>query len=385
VEVENSVTKEKGTILIVDDSAGDRALFRTILAREGYTVLEAARGREVLAKAVEFRPHLIVLDVNLPDLDGLEVCRSIRADSQVGGVPVLMLTVRHDDADVVAGLEAGADDYVPKDAAPELVITRVRRLIEYRQLLGQAMMDRQLVQIGRLLTGIIHEIRGPLSVIRGSAELLRLNLQPEQAEVQWVDSILRGTQLLQLRLEHLMATVRSGPPQLRLLDPCQLLREAADLFIKGLSPHDRGIHVDVRHSDSGLRVRADGGRIMQVLIDLLNNAHQAISSIRKTGRIVLNVEKSAQEGDWVKILVVDDGPGIPEIHLPRLFEPFFTTREHGTGYGLYLAGEILKEQGGRLDATNNEVAGACFTIWLPREPRTDFAASPPAAPADWNL
>ena len=207
--------EEKGTVLIVDDSGGDRALFRTILSRAGYTVFEVARGSETLAKALEVRPHVIVLDVNLPDLNGLDVCRTLRGDPQVGGIPVLMLTVRHDDNDVLAGLQAGADDYVAKDSAPELILARVRRLVQYRQLVALAMLNRQLVQVGRLLAGIIHEIRGPLSVIRGSAELLRLSLNPDDGNVQWVDSILRGTHLLQVRLEHLMSTVRAARPSSR--------------------------------------------------------------------------------------------------------------------------------------------------------------------------
>ncbi len=174
--------EKKGTVLIVDDSAPDRALFRTMLERAGYTVFEVDRGSETLAKALEVRPHVIVLDVNLPDLDGLEVCRTLRRDAQTGGIPVLMLTVRHDDRDVLAGLHAGADDYIAKDSAPELVLARVRRLVQYRQLVALAMLNRQLVQVGRLLAGIVHEIRGPLSVIRGSAELLRMGLHSDEGQ-----------------------------------------------------------------------------------------------------------------------------------------------------------------------------------------------------------
>ena len=106
-------------VLLVDDSPADRALFRTILTRAGYTVHEASRGLDAVAKARAIRPHAIVLDVNLPDLDGHEVCRALRADAEVCGVPVLMLTVRDNDADVLEGLEAGADDYVAKDSAAE--------------------------------------------------------------------------------------------------------------------------------------------------------------------------------------------------------------------------------------------------------------------------
>ncbi len=124
------------------------------------------------------RPHIVILDVNLPDMSGLEVCRAIRADNEIAGVPVLMLTVRHDDSDVLAGLEAGADDYVAKDSAGAIVLGRVRRLIQFRQMSGLAMLNQQLVQVGRLLAGIVHEIRGPLAVIRGSAEILQADEEP---------------------------------------------------------------------------------------------------------------------------------------------------------------------------------------------------------------
>lgn len=359
--------EQNGTVLIVDDSPGDRALFRTILSRAGYTVFEVGSGSETLRKALEVRPHIIVLDVNLPDLDGLAVCRALRGDGQLAGVPVLMLTVRHDDTDVLAGLEAGADDYVAKDSAPELILARVRRLIHYRHLVSLMMLNRQLVQVGRLLAGIIHEIRGPLSVIRGSAELLRLSLDPQHVDFQWVDSILRGTQLLQARIDHLMATVRSGPPQLETVELCPLVAEAVDLFVKGLPPGGRGIRVEMSSDPSGALVQADAGRIIQVMIDLLNNAYQAIATIRNVGHIDVRIDEVEEDQQgWVRISVSDDGPGVPEIHMNRLFEPFFTTKELGTGYGLYLASEILKEQGGRLTAGNTPEKGACFTIWLPR-------------------
>jgi signal transduction histidine kinase len=360
--------EEKGTVLIVDDSAGDRALFRTILERAGYKVFEVDQGSETLAKALEIRPHIIVLDVNLPDLNGLDVCRALRGDPQAGGIPVLMLTVRHDDSDVLAGLQAGADDYVAKDSAPELILARVRRLVQYRQLVALSMLNRQLVQVGRLLAGIIHEIRGPLAVIRGSAELLRLGLNPDDESLQWVDSILRGTQLLQVRLEHLMSTVRAGPPQFQAIDIGPLLKEAGELFVKGLPPSGRGISVLADLETAPPPVRADAGRIMQVLIDLLTNAHQAIASTRQHGNIRLRAEAVDRDGCcWVKVEVKDDGPGIPEIYLDRIFEPFFTTKQGGSGYGLYLASEILKEQGGRLTACNNPAGGACLSVWLPRE------------------
>ena len=224
------------SVLIVDDNPSDRILFRTILSRAGYQVHEVARGNEAIAKLRETRPHVVVLDVNLPDTDGHSICRAIKGNPDTSGIPVLMLTVRDNDEDVLAGLEAGADDYVAKDADGAIVLARVKRLIEFRQLASVAVLNEQLVQIGRLLAGIVHEIRGPLSVIRASAEMLRIQMKSEEATHQWIDPILRNTRLLQIRLEHLMSAVRSGSAVLTLQDLNPLVEESADLFLKGTDP-----------------------------------------------------------------------------------------------------------------------------------------------------
>ena len=194
-------------------------------------------------------------------------------------LPVLMLTVRHDDSDVLAGLEAGADDYVAKDSAGAIVLGRVRRLIQFRQMSSMAMLNQQLVQVGRLLAGIVHEIRGPLAVIRGSAEVLQLNDQPNSENRQWVEAILRNAQLLQLRLDHLMAAVRNSSSDVQLIDLPSLLQESAQLFIKGLPASQRNIqvHTDLRRGRCP-PIRVDPGRLMQVLFNLLGNAQQALSS-----------------------------------------------------------------------------------------------------------
>jgi len=357
--------KLMGAVLIVDDSAPDRALLRTILGRAGYTIYEVARGGEAVQKAKEVRPHVIILDVNLPDMNGLAVCRAIRADREIANLPVLMLTVRHDDSDVLAGLEAGADDYVAKDSAGAIVLGRVHRLIQFRQMSSMAMLNQQLVQVGRLLAGIIHEIRGPLAVIRGSAEVLLLNDSPGGQDSQWVESILRNSQVLQLRLDHLLATVRNSSWDVQMIDLPSLLRESVDLFVKGLPSSDRRIQVETVCEEALPSIRVDPGRLMQVLFSLLGNAHQALTSSGQGGRIVVRAGTAEQDGRrWVIVDVVDDGPGVPEAYIDRIFEPFFSTREGGTGYGLYLAAEILREQSGRLSVRNNPEGGATFTIWL---------------------
>jgi signal transduction histidine kinase len=360
------------TVLIVDDSPSDRALFRILLSREGYTVLELARGEEAVTRAKEARPHVIILDVNLPDTDGHSVCRALKADSLVSGIPVLMLTVRDDERDILAGLEAGADDYVAKDAPSEIILARVRRLVRYRQMATVSVLNEQLAQSGKLLAGIVHEIRGPLSVIRGNAELMKLSLSEDHEALQWVEPIIRGCQLLQVRLEHLMAAVRVGPSRLQRMDLGPLVREAIDLFEKGTDPRSEGVRVEAEFRDKIPAVNADPGRLIQVLLNLLSNAYEAVATAGSGGTIWVAVDR-AQRGDaanWARIEVYDSGPGIPQNVLNRVFEPFFTTKPTGSGYGLYLASEILREHGGHLEARNLPQGGACFTLWLPEADRS---------------
>jgi signal transduction histidine kinase len=354
------------TILLVDDNPADRALFRRILSEGGHTVHELARGGDVLARVRELRPHVIVLDVKLPDLDGHEVCRALRADPRTAGIPVLILTVLDQRDDVLAGLSAGADDYVAKDEAPEIVLARVDRLASYVKLASVTMLNEQLAQVGRLLAGIVHEIRSPLSVIRGHAELIQL-LMPENVELQeLIEPILRSSLLLQSRLEHLMAAVRTGPAAPKLVEVAAVVREATELFGRGVDPRRRKVRVSVEAAEDTPPAILDAGRLIQALLNVLANAYEAILGHGDEGTITIRVDSVRRdESDWIRVAVSDDGPGVPAHILPRLFEPFFTTKEEGTGYGLYLAHQIVEEQGGRLEACNVSSGGACFSIWLP--------------------
>ncbi len=134
---------EKGTILVVDDEPNIADLVDLYLAREGFRVLKAPDGTAGLQAMRDHRPRLIVLDVGLPDLDGLEVCRRIRATSQV---PVIFLTARDGEVDRVLGLELGADDYLTKPFSPAELVARVKAVL--RRVDGGA--PPEVVQAGRV-------------------------------------------------------------------------------------------------------------------------------------------------------------------------------------------------------------------------------------------
>lgn len=124
--------KAKETILVVDDEVDILELIRYNLVKEGYSVVAVETGEEALRRVNESLPDLVVLDLMLPGQDGLSVCKRLKSDAATAAVPILMLTAKSEDSDVVAGLELGADDYLTKPFSPRVLIARIRAVLRRR-------------------------------------------------------------------------------------------------------------------------------------------------------------------------------------------------------------------------------------------------------------
>jgi len=134
----------KETILVVDDEKNIVELVRLYLEKEGYHVEDACNGAEALAKVKSLQPALVVLDLMLPEVDGWEVCRRVRGESDT---PIIMLTARDDDVDKIVGLEMGADDYLTKPFNPRELAARVRAVLRRYE---KAIRPEQVIRIGQV-------------------------------------------------------------------------------------------------------------------------------------------------------------------------------------------------------------------------------------------
>jgi two-component system phosphate regulon response regulator PhoB len=121
------MAKEK--ILVIEDDEDIQELLKFNLVKEGYQVLAAQTGEDGLRMATHNLPDLILLDLMLPKIDGLEVCKRIRAHQRASAIPIIMLTAKGEESDVVTGLEVGADDYIAKPFSPKVVIARIRNIL----------------------------------------------------------------------------------------------------------------------------------------------------------------------------------------------------------------------------------------------------------------
>jgi DNA-binding response OmpR family regulator len=177
----------KETILVVDDEKNIVDLVRLYLEKEGYTIESASDGEQALARAAALQPALIILDLMLPKVDGWDVCRRLRAHSQV---PIIMLTARSDDVDKIVGLELGADDYLSKPFNPRELVARVRAILRRT---GRPPDSGEPLRLGRL---VVDPLRREVAVAGKPVELRAKEFDVLLALLQHRGLVLSREQLL---------------------------------------------------------------------------------------------------------------------------------------------------------------------------------------------
>ncbi len=136
----------KERILVVDDEEDIRRLMEYSLVRDGFVAYTAESGLGAMNTVHDKKPDLIILDLMLPDMDGLDVCRAVRSNPETSTIPIIMVTAKGEDADIVAGLELGADDYITKPFSPRVLIARVKTVLKRAK--RDSIDDAELVRIG---------------------------------------------------------------------------------------------------------------------------------------------------------------------------------------------------------------------------------------------
>lgn len=374
---------ESLTLLNVDDDAAGRYAKTRILTRAGYEVLEAATGADALQLVKQKRPSLVLLDVKLPDINGLEVCRLIKQDPETAHTMVLQISASYTTTpDRVLGLECGADTYLTEPventellAAVKALLRLYRREEENRQLLARLReADRHKDEF---LATLAHELRNPLHSIRGAVELLCPDekLEPEtRLSCQVIDQQVNHLSRL---IDDLLDVARIARDKLELrkqkLDFSEILKNALHSSRTVLELH--GHRPQVAFPPAGVHIDGDPVRLNQVFVNLLHNAAKYTpegGAIWLTGFV---------QGDRAVVSVKDNGIGIAKEKLPHLFETFYQIDSSlerstsGLGLGLSLARHLVELHGGTITARSEGLgAGAEFTVSLPIVPQP--AASP---------
>jgi two-component system cell cycle sensor histidine kinase/response regulator CckA len=383
-------------VLIVND-VPDQLQFMTIMMqRAGYSVSNAVDGLEALEIAWQLKPTLIISDVCMPRVDGIELTRRIRASEQLGDTPVLLVSaLRGTDQDAIEGLKAGADDYVEAPYDPMRLIAKVARLVErgraeealksseqeksealqaLRKSEAQLLLAQKLEAVGRLAGGIAHDFNNLLTVIRGYSQLALRRLSADDPLRAHIEQVIKASERAAALVSQLLAFSRKQVMQPKVLDLNVIVAEVEKMLRRLI-----GEDVEVRttlQADLGA-IKADPSQLEQVIMNLVINARDAMPAGGKltieTANTYLDETYAEQHlsvsaGDYVMLAVSDTGVGMDEKTRQHIFEPFFTTKDtgRGTGLGLSTVYGIVKQSGGNIWVYSELEGGTTFKIYLPR-------------------
>jgi signal transduction histidine kinase/HPt (histidine-containing phosphotransfer) domain-containing protein len=397
--------RSRPLILIIDDVVENVSLLGEVLDGEG-DIQFATSGQEGLDLAHQNPPDLILLDMMMPDMDGLQVCAALRGQAQTRDVPVIFVTARTDPVNESLALSAGAVDFIHKPIRADLVIARVRLHIELerraRELarLNQGL-ERQVEDRTRelmdalqraegaarsrsdFLARMSHELRTPLNAIMGLAQLGLRQARPEGMPLPHYDRILSAARHLLAVVDDLLnfsrmeagrLHVESRPFDLRATVAQAVLMVEQEVAAKGLDLQVQGL------ADAASTVLGDGQRLRQVLVNLLSNALKFTAE----GQIRLRV---ARKGAKHVFEVTDTGIGMSQEQMSRLFQPFeqadssTTRRFGGTGLGLVISRHLAREMGGDIEISSTLGRGSSFRLWLTLPAAQDEASAAAAAPS----
>ena len=259
-------------------------------------------------------------------------------------------------------------------------ITRVlilaRDITEQKRNESQFQQAEKLAAMGQLVSGVAHEINNPAAIISGFAQTLLLDdLKPEHREMlqMMYDEATRIGRIT----SNLLAFARAGSKQRALVDMNDIARRTFALRSYHLSTLNIAVSLDLDPDEP--KIWADASELQQMILNLLINAEQALVTV--DGPRTIDVRTRADETE-ARLEIADSGPGIPAEIRSKIFDPFFTTKPEGvgTGLGLSICYGIAREHGGRLWVESEPGHGARFGVTLPRDPREESQAKPPAPP-----
>ncbi len=350
-------------ILIVEDEEFNREIMALRLQSYNYNIRFAVNGQQALDMVAEKKPDVILLDIMLPEVMGLQVLHTLRQQYSMVELPIIMVTAIDEDERVVRALELGANDYASKPINFPILIARLQTQLSLKQLSALN---------NEFLTTASHDLRKPLAVIQDAAATSRLKVvsnQPIDNEeiFQNFSTIVESANFMNSIVECILNTQAGGFGQMRLTKiPLQvepLISETINRHIAYAS--EKQINIVTKIEEHPPAIEVDRSRIAQVLDNLVDNAVKFCSA-----NDTITISTKAAD-DSLSVIVSDTGPGLTDSDFDQLFtqnsilsnKP--TNNEPHTGLGLSICKQLIELHEGEIGAMNNHDKGTSFWFKLP--------------------
>lgn len=385
-------------VLIADDEPALRRYLAE--AMTSFSVIEARNGREALELARQHRPHIIILDYMMPEMDGLEVTRALRSHPPTSRIPVLFITANAENLPRLQALEAGVNEFITKPFSTVELEARVRNLVRQKEFerdliaskdaleaAHEALKENEvrllqaerLSSLGRMSAGIIHEVNNPLNYTRSALHALksfRRQLDPENREDydEVLGDVSEGVERVIRIVSDLRAFTRGNPSAMVEVHLAPAVESARRLISHELAGLD--LRIDVPED---LVVNGNANQLTQVFMNLLENASSFVLAAKKRGETpcIKFQARHLPEGS-VLVTIRDNGSGIAPEDVPKVFDPFFTRRDVGTGTGLGLSicHQILQAHGATVEVHSQRDQYTEFSLCFPPPGSVINQASP---------
>jgi signal transduction histidine kinase len=380
---------KRPVVLVAEDEPDMQRFLKSELQKD-YDVIAATDGAQALEKAEHFLPDIILLDMMMPEMDGLEVCHALRERPATMKIPVILLTARADEETKFEALQMGANDFLAKPFSSTELQARIKNLIEshhYQRKLSkqntalttaieqiketesQLVQSEKLASLGRLSAGIIHEINNPLNFTMTGLFTLRnkgKHLPPEQRGEY--EEILNDIEEGLKRVRNIVSDLRTFThPGGGTGEPVEVA-EVVGASLRFLAGEWKSVvHIEQNLPPNQL-VWANRNKLIHVLVNLVQNSIDALAEKKFPDgeRATIWIESRTENGRGL-IVVRDNGMGIEQKVLDKIFDPFFTTKEVGKGMGLGLSicYRIVQGYGGKISVKSERGKFCEFTLDFP--------------------
>jgi len=362
------------TILVAEDEPNMLEMIAYLLEEEGYVVIQAASGEAALDILEEAKPDLIISDINMPGMDGFELCQRVRAEAEFSQTPFIFLSARSHRADVRRGMGLGADDYLTKPFETEELLSavqiRLARAAEAQSAIHRAGADLQ----KKVIQALIHEFRTPLALVVGYVELLETaGHELKEDDFQTIlHGLHSGSDRLRKLVEDflLMSRLRTGDLARELsqnpretYDPDRVIESvAAEALPQAALRH---VSLTLHMGTPGETLAVGHEHLAEIADRLVDNAIK----FSKSGGGAVVITTRCQDDQWV-LEITDNGVGIRQEALAWIFEAFHQVdrdkmEQQGSGVGLTIVRGLSEVYGGGVSVESAPGVGSTFVVWLP--------------------
>jgi len=377
-------------LLLVADDEPDMVRFLRSQLETHYEIMEAQDGQEAIDKARQFLPDIILTDMMMPEKDGLQVCQELRRNTSTENIPIILLTARVDEDIKLSALQSGASDFLTKPFSSAEIHVRLKNLSdsylfqrslarqkkklevtleELKETETQLVQSEKMASLGKMSAGILHEINNPLNFAKtGSYTLREFSHQLPEKDREDFRDILNDVEEGITRVSQIVKDLRgfSHPDNEQKTGvPLELIALKSLRLVSNEVKHFEVIE-DVPEN---LEIYANENQLVQVLVNLLQNASDSLNSKEfPEGTEGPSIRiKGFKENGRVHLLVRDNGQGIDDAHLTRIFDPFYTTKDvgEGMGLGLSICYKIMENHQGTIKVKAEHLAFTEFDLIFP--------------------